>query len=145
MKKSAKTIEFTVERAIPAPPAEVYDSWLDPKTPGTPWNTHKKLILNPKVDECFYWNFDGIPHFGRFTKLKRGSRIEHTWMSRYTDGEESHVVITFTKQGENTVMTLTHSDLPDNERGRAHNEGWNLFMGEFAEKLGKKSLKRKKK
>ncbi|MBS0663102.1 MAG: SRPBCC domain-containing protein, partial [Verrucomicrobia bacterium] len=50
MKRPAKTIEFRFERVIPAPPTEVYDAWLNPKTPGNPWHMGDKLLLNPKVD-----------------------------------------------------------------------------------------------
>lgn len=31
------TTELTVKRTIPATPAEVYDVWLDAKSPGSPW------------------------------------------------------------------------------------------------------------
>jgi hypothetical protein len=50
MKKSAKTIEIRVERTILAPLDEVFDGWLNPKIPGTPWNAAEKYILDPKVD-----------------------------------------------------------------------------------------------
>src|SRR5262249_46035008 len=55
MTTSTKTIEVKVERTIPAPPAEVFDAWLNPKIPGTPWNEADKLLLDPKVDGFFYW------------------------------------------------------------------------------------------
>jgi uncharacterized protein YndB with AHSA1/START domain len=126
-----KTIEIRVERTIPAPPAEVYDAWLDPETPGTPWHENTKLILNPTVDGMFYWRFQTTPHFGRFTELERGSRIQHTWMSPNTSGWESTVTVTFTKKGNDTLMTLVHSGLPDNDKARGHEGGWNYFLGNF--------------
>ena len=49
-----KTIEVRVERTIRAPPDEVFDGWLNPKTPGTPWNMGEKMLLNPQVDGFFY-------------------------------------------------------------------------------------------
>ena len=109
MKNTAKTLELKFERVIPAPPGEVFDGWLDPKTPGTPWNENDKLILNPKVDGFFYWLIHGTSHYGRFTKIERPGRIEHTWMSRYTEGKESTVTVTFKKKGAGTQMTLVHS------------------------------------
>ena len=62
---STKTIEVRVERTIPAPRSEVFDAWLDPKIPGTPWNAAEKFILDAKVDGLFYWMLKGTSHYGR--------------------------------------------------------------------------------
>jgi uncharacterized protein YndB with AHSA1/START domain len=143
MSKSPKTIELKFERTIPAPPGEVYDAWLNPKIPGNPWNAADKLILNPEVDGFFYWTFKGTPHYGRFTEVDRPSRIRHTWVSPNTLGEESMVTVTFKKYGEDTVMSLVHSDLPDHDRARSHDSGWNYFLNIFIEQLGDASRKNK--
>jgi hypothetical protein len=45
--------------------------------------------------------------------------------------------VTFQKQGESTVMTLVHSNLPDAEVAKSHEKGWNYFLGMFAEQFGK--------
>lgn len=128
MANSKKTLELTFERTIPASPAEVYDAWLNPTVPGTTWHEHDKLILNPKVDGLFYWLVKGNAHFGRFTAVERPARIQYTWMSRYTLGEESTVTVTFAKKSAGTLMTLVHSDLPDDEKAKAHEGGWNYFL-----------------
>jgi uncharacterized protein YndB with AHSA1/START domain len=136
--KEKKTIEFKVERTIAAPPGEVFDGWLDPKIPGNPWNAADKLLLSPKVDGFFYWTFKGTPHYGRFTAIERAARIEHTWVSPNTLGEESTISVTFKKQGDDTLMTLLHSDLPDDEKARSHEKGWNYFLSMFTEQFGEK-------
>ncbi|MHB8481512.1 MAG: SRPBCC family protein [Nitrospiria bacterium] len=128
MKNSKKTLEFKFERTIPAPPGEVFDAWLNPKIPGTPWHEGDKLILNPKKDGLFYWLIMGTSHYGRFTKVEQSRRIQHTWVSPNTLGEESTVTVTFKKQGEDTLMTLVHSDIPNTEGGRSHKNGWNYFL-----------------
>jgi len=133
---TTKTIEVKLERMIPAPPAEVYDAWLNPKIPGNPWNAADKFVLDPKVDGLFYWSLKGTSHYGRFTEMARPVRIEHTWVSPNTLGEESTVTVTFQKQGGDTLMTLVHSGLPDNDRGRGHEKGWNYFLGIFTEQFG---------
>ena len=142
MNESKKTIEVKVERTIPAPVAEVFDGWLDPKIPGNPWNTSDKLLFNPKVDGFFYWLLQGTGHYGRFTEVERPGRIQHTWMSRSTLGEESTVTVTFQKKGEDTLMTLVHSGLPDTEGGRGHEKGWNYFLDNFSKKFADASGKR---
>jgi uncharacterized protein YndB with AHSA1/START domain len=142
MTELKKKLEFKFERLIPAPPAEVFDGWLDPSIPGNPWNMAEKLLLNPHVDGFFYWLIKGNSHYGRFTELERPSRIQHTWMSRSTLGEESTVTVTFKKQGESTLMTLVHSDLPDSDGGRGHEKGWNYFLGIFTERFLEAAAKR---
>jgi uncharacterized protein YndB with AHSA1/START domain len=144
MKKSKLDLEVKVERTIAASPAEVYRAWLDPKVPGTPWHEGDELLLNPKVDGFFYWLIYGTAHYGRFTALERGRRIRHTWMSRYTEGEESTVTVTFAKRAEGTLMTLLHTGLPNNAGGRGHEEGWNQFLDKFPKHFGKTARKGKK-
>jgi uncharacterized protein YndB with AHSA1/START domain len=141
MRTNAKTIEFKFERTIPAPPGEVFDAWLDPKIPGNPWNAAEKFLLDPKVDGLFYWTLKGTSHYGRFTEIERPGRIQHTWMSPSTLGEETTVTVTFQKKGEDTLMTLVHSDLPDCERAKGHENGWKYFLGVFKEQFGSGSRK----
>jgi uncharacterized protein YndB with AHSA1/START domain len=141
--KKAKTIEVKVERTIAAAPGEVFAAWLNPKIPGTPWNEGDKLLLNPKVDGFFYWLIHETPHYGRFTEVKRAARIQHTWVSPYTLGLESTVTLTFKKQGLDTLMTLVHSGLPDNEGGRQHEEGWTYFVDKFAKDFGRRARRKK--
>jgi uncharacterized protein YndB with AHSA1/START domain len=128
---NAKTIEFKIERTIPTSPGDAFDGWLNPKIPGNPWNAADKLLLDPRVDGFFYWAVRGTPHYGRFTKIERPGRIQHTWMSPNTLGQESTVAVTFEKKGKDTLMTLVHSGLPDTEGGRSHDKGWNYFLDIF--------------
>ncbi|MEO7426647.1 MAG: SRPBCC domain-containing protein [Fibrobacteria bacterium] len=141
--KDKKTLEIKVERTISASPREVFKAWMDPEVPGTPWNIGEKLILQAKVDGLFYWLVNGTPHYGRFTKFARPGIIQHTWMSPYTDGRESMVTVTFGKKGDETLMTLVHSGLPNNGNGKEHVGGWNEFLDAFPEFFKKASRKRK--
>ena len=141
MIESKKTIEFKFERTIPAPPNEVFDGWLNPKIPGNPWNAAEKFILDTKVNGLFYWALKGTSHYGRFTEIERPGRIQHTWMSPNTLGLESMVTLTFKAQGDDTLMTLVHSGLPDHELARGHEKGWNYFLGIYLEQFGSGSRK----
>jgi uncharacterized protein YndB with AHSA1/START domain len=142
MKNSGKTLEFKFERTIPALPGEVFDGWLNPKIPGNPWNAAEKFALDPKVDGLFYWTLKGMSHYGRFTKMRRPGRIQHTWISPNTLGQESIVTLTFKKRGEDTLMTLVHSGLPDHELAKGPEKGWNYFLGIFREQFGTGSRKK---
>jgi uncharacterized protein YndB with AHSA1/START domain len=136
MNKPKKTIEIKVERTILAPLGEVFDAWLNPKIPGNPWNAAERFILDAKADGLFYWTLKGTSHYGRFTEIERPNRIQHTWISPNTLGQESIVTVTFKKQGEDTLMILVHSDLPDTDEARGHERGWNYFFGIFCEQFG---------
>jgi uncharacterized protein YndB with AHSA1/START domain len=143
MNEPKKTIEVKVERTILAPLVEVFDAWQNPKIPGNPWNAADKLIFNPEVDGLFYWAFTGTPHYGRFTEIERPGRIRHTWMSPNTSGLESIVTVTLKKQGQDTLMTLVHSGLPDTDGGRSHDKGWNYFLEIFLQQFAVVSGKSK--
>jgi uncharacterized protein YndB with AHSA1/START domain len=136
MTTSTKTLEIKVERTILAPPSEVFDAWLDPKVPGSLWHEHDKLICDPKVDGLWYLlssahRREGVPHYGRFIEIDRPGRIQHSWMSRNTLGEESMVTATFQKKGEHTLMILLHSGLPNDDMAKAHEKGWNSILDKF--------------
>ena len=102
-----------------------------------------KLLLTPKVDGFFYWSVKGTSHYGRFTEVERPGRIQHTWVSPNTLGEESTVTVTFLKKGQDTLMTLVHSGLPDTEGGRGHEKGWNYFFNLFHRQFENRPLKSK--
>jgi uncharacterized protein YndB with AHSA1/START domain len=130
---STETMEVKVERTIPAPPGEVFDAWLDPKIPGTPWHENEKLIVDPKVDGLWYWvSLGATPHYGRFMEIDRPNRIQHSWMSPNTLGRESIVAVTFEKKGEGTFLTLVHSGLPNEAMEKAHEKGWNSIFDKFS-------------
>ena len=145
MKLDIKTITLELTRTIPASPSDAFDGWLDPICPGTPWNEAAKLVLDPKVDGLYYWLFineadEEKPHYGRFTILDRPKKIQYTWMSLHTRGLESLVTATFQRRSEDTLMTLRHENLPDDEYGRGHEKGWEYLLSRFADRLpGKRS------
>ena len=137
MNPELKTIELELTRTIPASPIEVFDGWLDPKCPGTPWSVAAKLILDAKLDGLYYWLFindagERKPHYGRFTVFDRPSQVQYTWMSPMR-GLESLVTVTFEKQGQDTLLTLRHENLPDDEYGRGHETGWGNLLSGFAD------------
>lgn len=137
MSTNYKVMDMTFRRTIPAPVEEVYDAWLDTQNPGNPWGKAKKLIFEPKLDGLYHFvhviDGDEKPHYGRFAVLERPHKAQLTWMSPYTRGLESLVTVTFEPKGEDTVLTLNHANLPDDDYGRLHEQGWKHFMGLFSD------------
>jgi uncharacterized protein YndB with AHSA1/START domain len=96
------------------------------------------------VDGLYYWLFineagEQKPHYGRFTILERASKVQYTWMSLHTRGLESLVTVTFQKKGEDTLLTLRHENLPDDEYGRGHEKGWGQLLSRFADRFSAQS------
>jgi uncharacterized protein YndB with AHSA1/START domain len=114
---------------------------VESKDPRQPLERSRKVYVGSESRRLFYWTLKGTSHYGRFTEIERPGRIQHTWVSPNTLGQESIVTLTFKKQGEDTLMTLVHSDLPDHELARGHEKGWNYFLEIFHEQFGNGSRK----
>jgi len=73
-----KTFDLTVSRMIHGSADEVFDVWLDPKSPGGLWYGVERAIINPVVDGLFYHvvKHEGRswPHYGRFIRLESRPR-----------------------------------------------------------------------
>jgi uncharacterized protein YndB with AHSA1/START domain len=139
-------VEVKVSRFIRGTAEEVFDVWFDPESPGGPWYGAKKAILNLAVDGMFFFgvaepamraHMGELPvverpegmlgHFGRFTVVERHRVVEHTWMSEHTYGIETTVTVTFEPMKDGTQLTIVHRGVPDDERGRRHERGWNFL------------------
>ena len=130
------TFDLTLSRIIRGSADSVFDVWLDPASPGGLWFGVERVIVNPVVDGLFYHAVEHEgrtwPHYGRFIRLDRGLTIEHTWVSESTRGIESVITITLAPHAEGTEVTLHHANLPDDEMGRRHQDGWAWFLDTLA-------------
>ncbi len=113
----------------------------------SPWFGAARAIVHPVVDGLFYHvvQFEGHDwaHYGRFIALDRPRRIEHTWVSEATRGLKSVVTLTLEPQGNQTLVKLRHANVPDDELGRRHEEGWGFVLGAIADRFTKHSAKSK--
>jgi hypothetical protein len=46
--------------------------------------------------------------------------------------------VTLEPRGSDTEVTLRHTNVPDDELGRTHAEGWGYILGAIAERFGKR-------
>jgi len=58
-------------------------------------------------------------------------------MSEATRGLETVVTITLTPRDGGTDVTLHHANVPDDEMGRSHKEGWTWYLNVLAERFEK--------
>jgi uncharacterized protein YndB with AHSA1/START domain len=139
-----KTTDVVVSRHIAASPPDVFDAWLDPKSPASMWSDAEQLVFEGTEGSIFYWlvENDGShwPHFGRFLIVDRTvGRIEHTFMSPFTQGLETSVAITLAASGGGTDFRLVHAGLPDDENGRRHEQGWGYFVERLSTGLAQRT------
>jgi uncharacterized protein YndB with AHSA1/START domain len=136
-----KHIDIAVSRTIPATAAEVFDAWLDHKTPGGPWFGVERAIVQPSVDGLFYhlvkWEGRAWPHYGRFIALDKPRRIQHTWVSEATKGIETVVTVTLEPKGKDTEVSIAHTGLLDDEQGRGHKDGWTFMLDMIHKRFSK--------
>jgi activator of HSP90 ATPase len=113
-------IEFVVNALIPAAPGKVYDAWLNSEA-HTAMTGSPAFITATVGVEFTAW--DGYIH-GRNLELVTGRRIVQSW--RTTDFKEdepdSRIEITLEPVGNQTKLTLRHSNLP--AHGRKYQQGW---------------------
>jgi activator of Hsp90 ATPase-like protein len=106
-KTATATVTVTTTRQLKAPPDRVYRAWTDPADVKR-WFKPTRLIMNPQVDGLWHseveWEGKRWPHYGRFTRLESGG----------------------------TLITLTHSGLPDDE-AENHRKGWEEILATLDE------------
>jgi uncharacterized protein YndB with AHSA1/START domain len=108
-------------RIIPASPLDVYEAWLDSEAHSQ--MTGAEARMSDKIGADFSAWDDDVR--GRNLELVPGERIVQAWRtSKFTgENEDSIVTITLEKADDGTLLTLVHSNVPDEQR---HNEevGW---------------------
>lgn len=146
MSPKNKTIEITLTRMIEALPEEVFDVWLDPACPGSPWYGVPKVILkSPVVDSLFFsmYQIEGreIAHYGRFTAVEKPRKIQYTWVSEATHGTETLLTVSFEPVNGKTQVQIHHTNVPDDEGGRRHETAWNYVTTRMAKHFAKGNTK----
>ncbi len=113
-------IEFVVSTILPATPDEVYDAWMS--SGGHSAMTGSPATISPEIGGEFdAW--DGYIH-GKNINLDRGVLIVQYWRTSEfsADEEDSLLEINLKPAGNQTELTLRHSNLPPH--GMQYKEGW---------------------
>jgi uncharacterized protein YndB with AHSA1/START domain len=114
---------------IAAPPDVVFPYFTDPVL-ATKWIADS-AELDARPGGLFHIVVQGNPARGAFVEVDPPRRVVFTWG---IDGNEhlppgtSRVEVDFVSEGDETVVTLTHRDLPEDFRA-SHQEGWTQFLG----------------
>jgi len=112
---------YTLTAKIPATPEEIYQAWLD--SIGHSEMTGSQATMSDQVGaEVSAW--DGYIS-GRNLELVPGERIVQSWRTSEFDDEHEDSVITIVLEpaDEGTLLTLEHSNVPDEQRSYEEG-GW---------------------
>jgi uncharacterized protein YndB with AHSA1/START domain len=120
-----------VQRLLSAPPAVVYDEWLDPEALSDwmcPWPARATTIdLEPTIGGSLRIEIEenGVRFdvMGRFVELDRPRRLSFTWSCS-----------TLEPINDETLMTIQHALLPP-EFVNQHQAGWAQIAEQLATKL----------
>jgi uncharacterized protein YndB with AHSA1/START domain len=139
------TVTVLVERVMPAPPAVVFDEWLDPEALKEWMCPHPVSVIDVAVDA----RVGGTVRFdvdnagtrvlisGQFLVVERPHLLRFTWSnSNWDDPTQASVVtVTFEPVGaDETLMSIEHSLLPTSEFESFHT-GWIATFDQLASKL----------
>lgn len=137
-----------VQRVLPAPPAVVYDEWLDPDALSD-WMCPRpalatKIDLEATVGGRLWIDIEdsGVTFVvtGRYLELERPRRLRFTWScSTWADPTvESLVTVTFEPHGVNeTLMTIRHDLLPPDLIAQ-HKSGWACIADQLSSELAER-------
>ena len=104
---------FTLTTAIPASAQEIYDAWLD-SLAHCEMTGGEADMSDEIAAEVSAW--DGYIT-GRNLELIPGERIVQSWRTtQFADEhEDSIITLTFEEADDGTLMTLAHSNVPDEQ------------------------------
>ena len=129
-------LSLSVERVIKAPPARVFDAWLDPATlarfmmPAEGMSVPRASSdakTGGRFEVVMQAGENEIPHAGTYKEITPHSKIVFTWESPFSV-DDSTVTLTFAEVAEGTHVTLHHVRFPSEEVRDNHAGGWGNIL-----------------
>ena len=117
---------------IAAPPDVVFPYFTD-QALATKWIA-ERADLDPRPGGVFAVDVQGNPARGTFIEVDPPHRVVFTWGVEGEAGMppgSTTVEVVLAADGDDTVVTLTHHDLPQDFR-QSHQDGWSEFLCRLA-------------
>jgi uncharacterized protein YndB with AHSA1/START domain len=123
MEETRMPYAFTLTATIPASAQEIYDAWLDSEA-HTEMTGGEAAMSDEVGAEVVAW---GGYITGRNLELIPGERIVQSWRTaEFTDEhKDSIVTVTLEEVADGTLLTLTHSRVPDGQTSY-EDGGWQV-------------------
>jgi uncharacterized protein YndB with AHSA1/START domain len=136
---------LTLKRRINAAPAQVFQAWTDPQKMMRWYAPTGAETLHAETDARVGGRFgvrmrtaDGQEHdvSGVYREVVPDEKLVFTWQWRSKPEWESLVTITLKRDGEGTILTLIHEQLPDEAEREGHRNGWSGALDKLAGLFG---------
>ena len=133
-------LTLTVTRTIPAPPARVYEAWLNPAVlarfmtvceGGPAARVSNDARVGGRYEILMRDGDREIPHHGTYLELVPHQRLRFTWESPHSV-EGSMVTITLTAEGDATRIDLRQDRFASEGARDGHIKGWTAILGNLA-------------
>ena len=124
---------LTLERRLKARPSAVYAAWAEPAQLARWFGPDNGPVLSAQLDvrvggtyRIVFCTEDGEEHdvSGTYREVVPGARLSFTWMWRTMPERVSLVTVALQRDGEGTLLTLTHEQFYDEAARDRHREGW---------------------
>ncbi len=128
---------LTIKRRFKAPPEKVYAAWIDPEKMsrwlGPPDVIKVNTTTDVKVGDSRYTIQMIVPNDehnvgGVYREVVPDRKLVFTWGWRSMPERESLVTVTFTPDGDGTLMTLHHEQFFDEAARDRHQQGWTAII-----------------
>ena len=127
---------LTIKRRFNAPPEKVYAAWIDPAKMSRWLGPPDVIKVNTTTDVTVGGRYaiqmivpnDEHNVSGVYREIVPNRKLVFTWAWRSTPERESLVTVTFTPDGDGTLMTLHHEQFFDEAARDNHEKGWTVIM-----------------
>jgi uncharacterized protein YndB with AHSA1/START domain len=136
---------LTLKRRLNASPAKVYQAWTDPEKMMrwyAPANAEKFATESDtavgghsrgpmRTDDDQHHELSGF-----YREVVPDEKLVFTWQWRSKPEWESLVTVTLKRDGDATILTLIHEQLPDEGERDGHRNGWSGALDKLAHLVG---------
>lgn len=135
---------LALKRRINAPPAKVYAAWTDPQKIARWFGPDAGGVLHAETDvraggrfRVIFRTEDGEEHnvSGVYREVVKNEKLVFTWMWITMPERESLVTVALKKDGDGTILTLTHEQFFDEAARDRHREGWSGSLDKLEQYL----------
>lgn len=127
---------LTIKHRFKAPPEKVYQAWIDPakmsRWLGPPDVIKVTTTTDVRVGGRYTIQMivpnDEHNVGGVYREIVPNRKLVFTWAWRSMPERESLVTVTFTPDGDGTLLTLHHEQFFDEAARDRHEQGWKVIV-----------------